>query len=154
MQSKSLTVKDYLKELATNRAPYFIKLRDAILNNIPKGFEEVMSYGMPSYVVPHSIFPAGYHCDPKLPLQFTAIASQKNFIAIYHMGIYGSPKLYDWFVAEYPKHCKTKLDMGKSCIRFKKMEDIPYKLIAELMTKITVKNWINLYQENYLNHKK
>ena len=154
MQSKSLTVKDYLKELPTDRAPYFIKLRDAILNNIPKGFEEVMSYGMISYVVPHSIFPAGYHCDPKLPLQFTAIASQKNFIAIYHMGIYGSPKLYDWFVTEYPKHCKTKLDMGKSCIRFKKMEDIPYKLIAELITKITVKDWINLYQENYLKHKK
>lgn len=154
MQSKSLTVKDYLKELPADRAPYFIKLRDAILNNIPKGFEEVMSYGMVSYVVPHSIFPAGYHCDPKLPLQFTAIASQKNFIAIYHMGIYGSPKLHDWFVAEYPKHCKTKLDMGKSCIRFKKMEDIPYKLIGELMTKITVKDWINLYQENYLKHKK
>lgn len=153
MQSKSLTVKDYLKELPTARAPYFIKLRDTILNNIPKGFEEVMSYGMVSYVVPHSIFPAGYHCDPKLPLQFTAIASQKNFIAIYHMGIYGSPKLHDWFVAEYPKHCKTKLDMGKSCIRFKKMEDIPYKLIAELMTKITVKDWINLYQENYLKQK-
>jgi hypothetical protein len=154
MQSKSLTVKDYLKELPTDRAPYFVKLRDTILNNIPKGFEEVMSYGMVSYVVPHSIFPAGYHCDPKLPLQFTAIASQKNFIAIYHMGIYGSPKLHDWFVSEYPKHCKTKLDMGKSCIRFKKMEDIPYKLIAELMTKITVKDWINLYQENYMKHKK
>jgi hypothetical protein len=153
MQSKSLSVKDYLKVLPADRAPYFIKLRDTILNNIPKGFEEVMSYGMVSYVVPHSIFPAGYHCDPKLPLQFTAIASQKNFIAIYHMCIYGSPKLHDWFVAEYPKHCKTKLDMGKSCIRFKKMEDIPYKLIAELMTKITVKDWINLYQENYIKPK-
>jgi hypothetical protein len=154
MQSQSLTVKDYLKELPADRASSFIKLRDTILNNIPKGFEEVMSYGMVSYVVPHSIYPAGYHCDPKLPLQFTAIASQKNFIAIYHMGIYGSPKLLDWFVTEYPKHCKTKLDMGKSCIRFKKMEDIPYKLIAELMTKITVKDWVNLYQENYLKHKK
>ena len=154
MQSKALTVKDYLKELPTDRASSFIKLRDTILNTIPKGFEEVMSYGMVSYVVPHSIYPEGYHCDPRLPLQFTAIASQKNFIAIYHMGIYGSPKLYDWFVTEYPKHCKTKLDMGKSCIRFKKTEDIPYKLIAELMAKITVKDWINLYQENYLKHKK
>ena len=154
MQSKALTVKDYLKELPTDRASSFIKLRDTILNTIPKGFEEVMSYGMVSYVVPHAIYPEGYHCDPKLPLQFTAIASQKNVIAIYHMGIYGSPKLHDWFVTEYPKHCKTKLDMGKSCIRFKKTEDIPYKLIAELMTKITVKDWINLYQENYLNHKK
>lgn len=154
MQSKALTVKDYLKELPTDRASSFIKLRDTILNTIPKGFEEVMSYGMVSYVVPHSIYPEGYHCDPRLPLQFTAIASQKNFIAIYHMGIYGSPKLYDWFVTEYPKHCKTKLDMGKSCIRFKKTEDIPYKLIAELMAKITVKDWIILYQENYLKHKK
>lgn len=154
MQSKALTVKDYLKELPTDRASSFIKLRDTILNTIPKGFEEVMSYGMVSYVVPHAIYPEGYHCDPRLPLQFTAIASQKNFIVIYHMGIYGSPKLYDWFVTEYPKHCKTKLDMGKSCIRFKKTEDIPYKLIAELMAKITVKDWIILYQENYLKHKK
>lgn len=150
MQSKSLTLKDYLKELPPDRAASFIKLRDTILNNIPNGFEEALCYGMISYVVPHAIYPEGYHCDPKLPLQFTAIASQKNFIAIYHMGIYGSPKLHDWFVTEYPKHCKTKLDMGKSCIRFKKMEDIPYKLIAELMTKITVKDWINLYKENYL----
>jgi len=154
MQSKALTVKDYLKELPTDRASSFIKLRDTILNTIPKGFEEVMSYGMVSYVVPHAIYPEGYHCNTQLPLQFTAIASQKNVIAIYHMGIYGSPKLHDWFVTEYPKHCKTKLDMGKSCIRFKKTEDIPYKLIAELMTKITVKDWINLYQENYLKHKK
>ncbi len=154
MQSKALTVKDYLKELPTDRASSFIKLRDTILNTIPKGFEEVMSYGMVSYVVPHAIYPEGYHCNTQLTLQFTAIASQKNFIAIYHMGIYGSPKLHDWFVTEYPKHCKTKLDMGKSCIRFKKTQDIPYKLIAELMTKITVKDWINLYQENYLNHKK
>jgi hypothetical protein len=147
MQSKSATVNGYLSEVPKERVEYFNKLRDTIVKNIPKGFEECMAYGMVGYVVPHKLFPAGYHCDPKLPLGFVNIASQKNFIALYHMGIYGSPKLLEWFVNEYPKHCKTKLDMGKGCIRFKKMEDIPYKLIGELMKKITVKEYISNYEE-------
>ena len=154
MQSKVKTVTEYIQELPEDRAPYFSKLRDTILKNIPKGFEEEMSYGMIGYVVPHSIFPQGYHCDPKLPLPFINIALQKNFIALYHMGLYASPKLLDWFVSEYPKHSKTKLDMGKSCIRFKKPDQIPYDLIAELIKKITVKDWISAYQENFLKHKK
>ncbi|MBP8033056.1 MAG: DUF1801 domain-containing protein [Bacteroidia bacterium] len=154
MQSTAKNVKDYLKELPEDRAPYFIKLRDTILKNIPKGFEEGISYGMIGYVVPHTLYPEGYHCDPKLPLPFVSIASQKNFIALHHMGIYASPKLLEWFVTEYPKHCKTKLDMGKGCIRFKKADQIPFDLIAELMQKINVKDWIKMYQDAFIKSKK
>jgi hypothetical protein len=149
MPSKSTTVKEYLEELPSERVESFNKLRTIILKNIPKGFEECMNYGMIGYVVPHKLYPKGYHCDTKLPLPFVALGSQKNFIALYHMGIYANPKLLKWFVSEYPKHCKTKLDMGKSCIRFKKMDDIPYQLIGELMQKVTVKDWITLYETNF-----
>jgi len=123
-------------------------MRKTILDNLPKGFQEQISYGMLGWVIPHSKYPDGYHCDPKLPLPFINLASQKNFVALYHSGIYASPKLYDWFVGEYPKHCKRKLDMGKSCIRFKSMNDIPYELIGELSTKMTVDEWIGLYEKN------
>lgn len=153
MQSQSKTVDGYLKELSSERLEAFGKLRETILKSIPKGFEECMNYGMIGYVVPHKIFPAGYHCDPKLPLPFASIASQKNFMALYHMGIYANAELMEWFVSEYPKHCKTKLDMGKSCIRFKKTEDIPFKLIGELMKKMSVKDWISVY-ENMLSSPK
>jgi len=147
MQSKSTTVKGYLEELPSERVESFNKLRTIILKNIPKGFEECMSYGMIGYVVPHKLYPKGYHCDPKLPLPFVALGSQKNFIALHHMGIYGNSKLLEWFVNEYPKHSKAKLDMGKGCIRFKKMDDIPYKLIGELMKKVNVKEYIVKHEE-------
>jgi hypothetical protein len=119
MQSKALTPEHYLSELPEERKIPMLKLREVIKNNLPEGFEEAMSYGMLGFVVPHSIYPKGYHCDPKLPLPFISLASQKNFIALYHMGIYADENLLNWFLVEYPKHCKTKLDMGKSCIRFK-----------------------------------
>lgn len=154
MQSKAKTVADYLKEIPKERQEAFNKLRDTIVKNIPKGFSEGMGYGMMGYSVPHSIYPAGYHCTPELPLPFAGIASQKNFIAFYHMGVYADPELLKWFVAEYPKHCKSKLDMGKSCVRFKKPDDIPFKLIGELMKKMTVKEWIALYEKNYKKSKK
>lgn len=147
MTSKATTPEQYLKELPEYRKEPVTQLRNTILKNLPKGFKEVMSYGMIGYVVPHDLYPAGYLCDPKLPLGFMNIASQKNFIALYHMGIYGSPKLLKWFVVEYPKHTTAKLDMGKSCIRFKKPEHIPYKLIGELVKKITVKDWIESYEK-------
>ncbi len=152
MQSQAKTPKQYLSELPEERKNPMEKLHKTISENLPEGFEETMSYGMLGYVVPHTIYPKGYHCDPKLPLGFIAIASQKNFIALYHMGIYADKNLYDWFVSEYPKHCKTKLDMGKSCIRFKKMDDIPYDLIAQLVQKVAVQEWITMY-ENVLNKK-
>lgn len=147
---KPTTVQEYLNSIQEERQVPFDKLRSTVLDNIPSGFEETMNYGMIGYVVPHSIFPAGYHCDPKLPLPFANIANQKNFIALYHMGIYADESIYKWFVEEYGKQCKYKLDMGKSCIRFKKMEDIPYGLIAELMRKFTPEQWIELYQKNYV----
>jgi hypothetical protein len=143
------TVKDYVEGLPEDRQVEIKKLQSLIKKNIPKGFEEQMSYGMIGYVVPHKLYPDGYHCDPKLPLPFLSLASQKNFIAIYHMGMYAKPDLLEWFVSEYPKHCKSKLDMGKSCVRFKKLEDIPYALLEELMKKMTVQDWISCYEKNY-----
>lgn len=147
MQEKARTVEEYIAQVPDNYQPYFNQLKQTIKEHIPSDFEECISYGMIGYVVPKSIYPSGYHCDPKLPLPFLAIAAQKNFVAVYHMGIYAQPKLLDWFVGEYPKHCKYKLDMGKSCIRFKKPEDIPLKLIAELVTKMTAQEWVEYYEE-------
>ncbi len=146
MKFKAETVEEYLKEVPAERQSYFNQLREVILANIPAGFVEQLSYGMIGYIVPHDIYPDGYHCNPKLPLPFVNIASQKNFIGLYHMGIYSKPELLDWFVKEYPKHCKLKLDMGKSCIRFKKAEQIPFDLIAELMQKMTVDDWVQSYE--------
>jgi len=146
MQSKSETVEEYLMDLPEDRKVAMNKLRTIILENIPKGFVETMSYGMIGYVVPHSLYPDGYHCDPKLPLPFINIASQKNFIALYHMGIYANPELLKWFTEEFPKHSSQKLDMGKSCIRFKKVDQIPFDLIAELVRKVSVEDWIKNYE--------
>lgn len=147
MTSKATTTEQYINELPEERKEPFTQLRNTIVKNLPKGFKEAMYYGMPGYVVPHEIYPDGYHCDPALPLGFINIASQKNFIALYHMGIYFKPDLLEWFKNEYPKHTTAKLDMGKSCIRFKKTEQIPYKLIGELIKKISVKDWIDTYNK-------
>jgi len=146
MTSKASSPEQYIKELPPDRKEPIMKLRETVLKNLPKGFKEVMSYGMLGYVVPHEIYPPGYHCDPRLPLPFVNIASQKNFIAFYHMGVYSNPKLLNWFTTEYPKHSPAKLDMGKACIRFKKPEHIPYKLIGELVKKISVEDWIKIYE--------
>lgn len=149
MQITAANFDEYIAQIPEERIVPFTTLRKTMLDNLPKGFEETMSYGMIGYVVPKSIYPAGYHCTPALPLPFVNIASQKNFIAFYHMGMYAKPDLLDWFVAEYPKHCKYKLDMGKSCVRFKKMEDIPYDLLGQLMQKMSVEDWISLYEKLY-----
>ncbi len=150
MQSKAITVDEYIKDLPEDRKEVIEKIRKVISDNLPKGFEETISYGMLGYVVPHSIYPKGYHCNTNLPLPFINIASQKNFIALYHMGIYAEPVLLDWFVSEFPKHSKSKLDMGKSCIRFKKMDDIPYELIGQLASKMTTEDWINKYESAFV----
>ena len=149
MKASGNTVEEILTNLPEDRKEPFNKLHEIIISNLPKGFEAAISYGGLGYVVPHSIYPDGYHCKPIEPLPFAGLASQKNSINFYHMGIYADPKLYAWFVEEYPKHTKQKLDIGKSCIRFKKMNDIPYQLIGELMTKMSVKDWIQLYETNY-----
>lgn len=146
MQIPAKSPEDYISQLEEDRQAAFQKLRKTILEHLPPGFEEGMTYGMISYFVPHSVYPAGYHCDPKLPLPFMSIASQKNFIAFYHMGIYADKKILDWFTHEYPKHVKSKLDMGKSCIRFKKPEQIPFELIAELVKRMSAEKWIELYE--------
>jgi uncharacterized protein YdhG (YjbR/CyaY superfamily) len=148
MQSKALTVDQYFEQVEPSKHEAMQKLR-AILKKKLKGTEECMSYGMAGYVVPFKTYPDGYHCDTSLPLPYVALAAQKNFIALYHMGVYATPALLDWFVQEFPKHSKSKLDMGKSCIRFKKMDDIPYKLIEELLGKMSVKEWIATYEKLY-----
>jgi len=149
MQSTAKTPKEYVESLPEDRKAAISELQKVIKKNLPKGFEEVMSYGMIGYVIPHSIYPDGYHCDPKLPLPFMNIASQKNFIAVYNMGLYADKDLLNWFLAEFPKHSKAKLDMGKSCLRFKKVDQIPYILIGELASKMNVKDWIEMYEKTY-----
>ena len=148
MQYEANTPDEYIAQVPEERQAIMQKLRKTIKNNLPKEFEEGMNYKMIGYYVPHSIYPKGYHCDASLPLPFMNIASQKNSINFYHSGIYAKKELYDWFVAQYPNHSKRKLDMGKSCIRFKKIEEIPFDLIAELCRKMTVKQWIDIYEAN------
>jgi len=142
------SVKDYINALPEDRQVVIKKLQTIINKNLPKGFQEGFIYKMLGWVVPHSLYPDGYHCKPTDPLPFLNVASQKNSISLYHMGLYADPKLMSWFTEEYPKHCKRKLDMGKSCVRFKKMDDIPYDLIGQLMKKMTPKDWIKIYEKN------
>lgn len=146
MKVEANSIADYFKNIPAERQEPMKRLWQVVTDNIPEKFEPVLSYGMPGFVVPHSVYPDGYHCDPKLPLPFMSIASQKNFVAFYHMGIYSDPELLKWFQDEYPKHVKTKLDMGKSCIRFKKVEHIPYALLGELMTKMSADRWMEIYE--------
>lgn len=145
MQSDAKTAAEYIENLPEDRKESLVKLRNVILKSLPKGFEEVMGYGMLCYVVPHSIYPKGYHCDAKLPLPFISIASQKNFIAFYHM-LLSDKNLLDWFVTEFPKHSKYKLDMGKCCVRFKNVNAIPYDLLGLLASKVTVEEWVTYYE--------
>ena len=144
MQSKAKTPDEYYENLPDERREVMVELRKVIAKNLPKGFAEVMQYGIPGWVVPHTLYPPGYHCDPSQPLPFLGIASQKQYIAVYHMGVYGDAALRKWFEDEYAKSAAGKLDMGKSCIRFKKPEHIPMKLIGELATKITPHKWIEI----------
>lgn len=150
MKIEANTIQEYISQLPEDRKEAIENLRKIIFENLPKGFEEEMSYGMIGFVVPKSIYPKGYHCSSELPLPFLNIASQKNSINIYHMGIYANEKLLNWFVSEYPKYSKKKLDMGKSCMRFKKPEDIPYQLIGELVSKITPEQWIEMYENAFV----
>jgi len=149
MKSSATTIQDYLKQLPKDRIEAITKLRKEIIKNLPEGFEEQMAYGMIGYVVPHKIYPKGYHANPKLPLGMMSIGSQKNYIVIHHMGIYANNDLLNWFTSEYKKASPKKLDMGKGCIRLKDIEAIPYSLIGELASKITVPQWINMYESAF-----
>ena len=148
MLNTTKEIPDYLESLPAERKQAMTQLRKTMVEKLPAGFIEIISYGMISYAVPHSIYPAGYHCDPKQPLPFLSIASQKNFIAVYHMGLYADPEMLKWFLAEYEKEAGGKPDMGKSCIRFKKPEKIPFALIGELVSRMSVQQWIALYEQN------
>lgn len=149
MISNAKSPEEYINEAPEERRDSLIKLRNIIKENLPTGFKEGMSYGMIGYFIPHEIYPAGYHCNPSLPLPFMSFASQKNSINFYHMGIYADKNLFEWFVNEYPKYSTKKLDMGKSCMRFKKEQDIPYQLIGELVKKMSPNQWISVYEENF-----
>lgn len=149
MPQTATTPEEYIELLPEERKKAVTALRDVIRKNLPKGFTEIISYGMLGFVVPHSLYPKGYHCDPKLPLPFLNVANQKNFVAVYHMGLYADKQMLEWFTNEYPKHCSGKLDMGKSCIRFKKMDQIPYNLIGELASKFSPEDWISLYEKQF-----
>jgi uncharacterized protein YdhG (YjbR/CyaY superfamily) len=153
MQSKAATQDEYIQEVPDHQKEAILQLRKTILDNLPEGFEEQMSYGMIGYVVPFSIYPKGYNVKPKVPLPLINLAAQKNFIALYHTGIYANKDLLNWFTQEYPKHSNLKLDMGKGCIRFKKPDQIPYRLIGELVTKMGVNEWIQLYEATFLKSK-
>ncbi len=143
------TIDEYMANVPAERQGAFNRLWEVITDNIPAEFEQGLSYGFPSYIVPLSVYPDGYHCKADTPLPFISIAKQKNFVALYHMGVYADMELMEWFKAEYPKHVKTKLDMGKSCIRFKKPENIPFDLIGELVSKMTSDQWIAIYEAAY-----
>lgn len=149
MTSDATTVKDYIAQVPQEQKAVLIQLQKTINKHLPKGFAEVMNYGMIGYVVPHKIYPDGYHCNPTLPLPFLGLAAQKNFIAFYHMGIYADPVLLKWFTEAYAKQVKGKLDMGKSCMRFKKNAEIPFELIGELVQKISVSDWIAIYEQHF-----
>ena len=142
------SIKVYINSLEIDRKNPMIELIDVVEKNIPKGFEKMMNYGMPSFVVPHSLYPNGYHCDTTLPLPFIGIHNLKSSISLYHMGLYADSELLSWFKSQDMKYSNTKLDMGKSCIRFKKFNEIPYELIGIVSTKMTVKNWIDIYEQN------
>lgn len=140
------TPDDYIKQVPVERQKPVKLLREVINQNIPDGFSECISYGMIGWVVPHSVYAPGYHCDPGLPLPFISIASQKNFISLYHMGMYILPELREWFMAEYPKYISGKPDMSKSCIRFKNPDRIPFQLVGALAARMTPQAWIELYE--------
>jgi len=139
MQSAAKTVAQYLKELPPDRREAISTVRKVILDNLPKGYEECMNYGMIGYVVPHSLYPAGYHCNPEDPLPFANLASQKNYMSVYMMTVYGGDE--NWFREDYKK-TGTKLDMGKSCIRFKKLDDLPLDLIGKAIARVPVDQYI------------
>ncbi|MBI1333238.1 MAG: DUF1801 domain-containing protein [Armatimonadetes bacterium] len=145
MTSKAATVAEYLEGLPEDRRAAIETVRATILQNLPKGYEEGMQYGMIGYFVPHSIYPAGYHCDPKQPLPFVALASQKNYMSLYLSCLYSDAEYSKEFIQAYQESGK-KLDMGACCLRFKKVEDLPLELVGRFLSKISVEEYIRHYE--------
>lgn len=146
VQSKAATPAQYLEELPDERRDVMTALHDIIIANLRGGFEPVMNYGMLGYVVPHSVYPAGYHCNPKQPLPYMSLASQKQYISVYHMGLYAESGALDWFQSEYAKRVEGRLDMGKCCVRFRKPGLVPVELIGELAGRFTAGDWVAQYE--------
>jgi len=138
-------VKEFIDNLPDDRKKAVSELRKTINKHLPKGFNEGIGYNMLAWSVPHSMFPAGYHCDPSKPLMLMCLSATKGGISLHHMGLYGSTPLMNWFKSEWPKYSSKKLDMGKACIRFKRFEDVPLDLIGELATKLTPRQWVEQY---------
>ena len=147
-ENANITTEDYIKQQPIERQAALEALRKIILNNLPQGFQEIIQYGMIGYVVPHEIYPKGYHVNPKEPLPFMGLANQKSYIAFYHLGIYSNSSLLEWFVKSYEALNIGKLDMGKSCIRFKRIDKIPLELIGELCSKLSVESYVSIYEAN------
>jgi hypothetical protein len=142
----AITAKEFIESLPDDRKKAITELRQAINKNIPKGFKESVAYNSIVWSVPHSSYPAGYHCDPAKPLMLMCLSSPRSHISLHHIGLYGSPELLKWFTAEWPKHSSKKLDMGKGCVRFKKPEDVPIELIGKLAAKLTPQQWVEQYE--------
>ncbi len=147
MKIVAATIEEYISKVPEERKQAFIGLYETVSRSLPSGFVPMMSYGMVGFVVPHEVYPDGYHCNPALPLPFINLANQKNFIALYHMGLYANPELMKWFVSAYAETISTKLDMGESCIRFKRPHQIPFVLIGQLVSKLTPQDWIEIYEK-------
>lgn len=146
MSSNATSPDEYVAGLPADRREAVAAIRSAINKNIPEGFREGIAYGMIGWVVPHTLFPAGYHCDPTKPLMLISLASNKNYISLHHMGLYSGP-LLEWFQTEWKTATPKKLDMGKCCIRFKKPDEIPFDLVGKLATKLTPQAWIEIYEK-------
>lgn len=145
MQSKAKTVDGYLAEIPADRLAAIQAIREVILRNLDKDYEECMQYGMIAYSVPHRVYPAGYHCDPSLPLPFAGLASQKNYMSLYLMTNYGAGKEEEWFRAAWAKTGR-KLDMGKCCIRFKRLEDVALDVVGEAIRRVPARKYIEVYE--------
>lgn len=141
VKNSATTVEEYLQGLPADRRVAVSAVRKSILASLPEGYVECISYGMIGYVVPHSLYPAGYHCNPKLPLPYACVGSQKNHMALHLMTVYGDPAMEKWFRKAWTDTGK-KLDMGKACVRFKKLEDVPLDVIGQVIARVTVKNYI------------
>lgn len=142
-----MTLEQYIESIDEKWRSGFEELCSSVIENIPDGFEIGFQHGMPCFQVPLESYPKGYHVDGA-PLPFISIAAQKRHLAVYHMGLYRDENLYEWFIKEYPKYMTSKLNMGKSCIRFTSAKNIPYDLIGELSSKMTVDDWIQLYESS------
>ena len=142
-----MTFDEYIATIPNERRDAFTKLIQAVRDNIDSKFSEAYLYGMIGWVISKDIYPAGYHADPSLPVSFLGLANQKHYIALYHMGLYADPDLLSWFADEYAK-TGNRLDMGKSCVRFKKMDMIPYQLIGELVSRMSLDDYLKLYTAN------